>query len=357
MYRLSPAPFAILAFLVASFVTPALAGAEETPAATVAPVLETPAVGAANFTEGGSMTFEWRGSLQGDEDALERSSFRLEVIKSSELPSGSQTAWPDAELFAQTTAGQNETSAQVGVPDAGDYRWRVCAWGVVDDVVDNTIQQIPGGCSSSRAFTTIAATIKSSTIGELKMQTKVQQEGEVKKVFVTKETDTTESTPAPTTTTNPVTKVAKEILKPAIFQRVTRENTTRGGGSSVTFGSDKAAIPGDLDSEATADKERTVGGRVASGLTTTLPGVPIPFWTLALLLATVPIARAWRRSVLGMFDWADGSVDGSGTFDDPIDDLRNVQDAPVLKPAPINADGSAPGLTSDSAPDRRRRAA
>lgn len=345
--------------LTALFVVPACAHAETEPAATVAPVLQSPAAGAATFTEGGSMTFEWRGSLQGDSDAIGRSYFRVEVIKAADLPSGSQTAWPEAESFLQTEPGASETSGQMGVPNAGDYRWRVCAWGVVDDLVDNTIQQIPGGCSASRTFTTKAAAVQSTTIGEMKMETKTQVAGETKTIFVEKQPDPT--TPAPTTTApEPETKTVVEEIKDAVFQKVTSRDVKRTGSaiSGLASGSgDAAADPLAADQAAQRDG---IGGRVASGLTSTLPGVPIPFWTLALLLATFPIARAWRRSVLGMFDWADGSVDGAGTPADVLGDLPIVHDAHDLKIASKTADGGAPlhhVTTSDSAPDRGRHAA
>ena len=90
----------------------------------------------------------------------------------------------------------------------------------------------------------------------------------------------------------------------------------------------------------------------------TLPLVPIPFWTLALLLACFPIARAWRRDVLGMFHWADGSIDGSGGLDEAIADFASVQDAREFKDHSMTADGDAPAPSRpSSAPDRGRRAA
>ena len=138
MSTLRTAPIVTAALLLALACVPAWA------AAATPPTLTTPATGAANFAEGDSMTFVWTGALQGDPDTLTRAFFRLEIVKSADMPAGEQSEWPTVENFVPTEPGANTTTASVGVPAAGAYRWRVCAWGVVDDVAANEIQQLPG---------------------------------------------------------------------------------------------------------------------------------------------------------------------------------------------------------------------
>jgi hypothetical protein len=315
-----------------------------------APILMSPAADAPPATEGGSTTFEWTGELQGDPDTIEQSFLRLEIIASSKLPSDVQATWPegDVENFFQTEPGQNATSASIGVPAAGEYFWRVCAWGVVDDLVTNEIQQIPGGCSEVRPLTTVAAAATSSVIGELKLEERRQVEGEVRRVYVQRP-----STPAPDavvqSASDPVAPVIE--LVDAVFQEVVATSTETGKGSAVNLG------PSSLTANPTSSRE-DIGEAVLSGLGTTIPFVPIPFWTLALLLATFPILFAWRRSVLGMFEWPDGSIDGRGTeYDDGFALVPLAQEVEV---ASTTADAAAPASLNPvrpDAPDRRRRAA
>src|SRR4051812_39736892 len=152
MHRFRSASALLCTLAVVLLTVPALAGAA------TAPSLQKPEAAGPAATEGASLEFEWNGTLQGDPDALDRSFFRLEVIKATEMPSGAQSEWPTVENFFQTEPGQATTSATLGVPSAGEYRWRVCAWGVVDDVASNVISQLPGGCSAARSFSTVAAT-------------------------------------------------------------------------------------------------------------------------------------------------------------------------------------------------------
>lgn len=76
-------------------------------------------------------------------------------------------------------------------------------------------------------------------------------------------------------------------------------------------------------------------GSVGRGLGATIPGLPIPFWVLALLAACVPMVIVWRRSILAMFDWEDGSIDGYGTMPPDTgnqpDELQIFQDDQSVK--------------------------
>jgi hypothetical protein len=350
MHRFRTASIVCCALIGALFVAPAAAFA-------AAPALTAPAAKAPPATEGGSTTFEWTGALQGDPDTIERSFFRLEIIESTKLPSGAQSTWPegDVENFFQTEPGQNATSASIGVPAAGEYRWRVCAWGVVDDLVANEIQQMPGGCSASRSLTTVAAAATSSAIGELKMEERRQVEGEVRRVYVQRPSAPAPVTPEPVApvAADPVAPVIEPIeeLVDAVFQDVGATSAEAGDGSALGLGA------GSLSADQSSSREG-IGGAILTGLGTTLPFVPIPFWTLALLLACFPLLRLWRRSVVGMFEWPDGSIDGRGTEYD--DGLALVPLAQEVKVASTTADADAPASPNPvrpDAPDRRRRAA
>lgn len=314
-----------------------------------APSLQKPEATAPAATEGSSLEFEWSGTLQGDADALDRSFFRLEIIKATEMPSGAQSEWPVVENSAQTEPGQAQTSLSIGVPTAGDYRWRVCAWGVVDDVVSNVITQLPGGCSAARAISTVAATATNHSIGELKVNETKQLAGETRVVEVTR--------PAPPAPVEPVAPVEPapvvEPLPKATFTEVQKTKVEAGGSPALGLGSEG------LRADSAASREG-VGGAIMGGLSSNLPLIPIPFWTLLLLLACFPILRLWRRSVLGMFDWSDGSVDGRGVYADMVGDLSLVPLAQEVKVGSMTADGTAAApapVVNPLAPDRGRRAA
>jgi hypothetical protein len=318
--------------------------------AATAPTLDSPASGA-KFTEGGTIPISWNGALQGDPDTLTRSFFRVELIKASDVPAGAQSDWTDVlENSIQTEPGEAVTDADLGVPDAGTWKWRVCAWGVVDDIVRNEIEQLPGGCTAARSFESTAAVVTSHAIGEMKMETKTQVDGQVNTVYVTRP-----STPAPETTT-PTPKV-KQPVKPAeplgpsgfLPLRNLHDSSSKEA-PAVSLGSEG------LNASQAADRHG-LSGSIMNGLGSNLPLVPIPFWTLALLLACIPVARRWRVSVLGMFDWADGSIDGSGGLDHVIDDVAIVPHAQLVKIPSTTADGDAPAGNPRSAPDRGRRAA
>ncbi len=359
MHRFRTASIAACTLVAVLLSVPAHAGAA------TAPVLESPEASAPAATEGASLEFEWSGALQGDPDTLDRSFFRLEVIKASAMPAGTQTAWPENALESShpTPPGQAETSATLGVPAAGEYRWRVCAWGVVDDVVANVIQQLPNGCSASRTLSTVAAAAQNQAIGELKVEEKTQVEGETRTVVVRRPAPA-QPTPQVEQPSEPAPSEPVEELPPATFTKVLDSSSTRGGSGSGsdTGGVPKSALGGvgaeGLQADAAASREG-LGGKVMGGLSMTLPLVPIPFWTLALLLACFPLLRLWRSDVLGMFDWSDGSVDGRGTYSDVVGDLAPVAVAQEVKVGSTTADGAAtaPAPVATSAPERGRRAA
>jgi hypothetical protein len=333
-----------------------LAGVPASGLAASAPSLSTPAADADPVTEGGSLTLAWRGDLQGDASALDRSFFRVELIAAAEMPPGAQSEWPEAKLanFALTEPGSAVHEASVGVPPSGDYRWRVCAWGVVDVMAANEIQQLPGGCSASRALKTVAAASTAGAIGKLDMEERHQVKGRVTTVYVPR--DDAPTVTEPVQDPQPAAPVA-DPEPPATFQPVGTTDRRAGKGSSLGLGGGSDIESLDADDAASRDG---IAGAVLGGLGSNLPLVPIPFWTLALLLACVPILVAWRRSVLGMFDWADGSVDGLGTMSDPLGELAYVPVAKDVKIASMTADGMAPAphsLGTDDAPEGRRRAA
>jgi hypothetical protein len=340
------------ASVLACALTTALLGLPAAASAATAPVLTAPEASAPASTEGNSLEFTWTGTLQGDPDTIDRSFFRLEVIKASEMPAGAQTEWPSSavENFHVTTPGQAETSVTLGVPNAGEYRWRVCAWGVEDDAVANVISQLPGGCSASRTFTTVAAADTNHSIGELPIKETKQVEGATRTVVVTRP-----APPAPATPEPPAEPEPAAPLPPASFTDVKETKVQSSGTSALGLGDEGISLKADT----AADREG-LGGAIMGGLSATLPLVPIPFWTLALLLACFPILRLWRRSVLGMFDWNDGSVDGRGTYADPLEDLAPVAIASEVKVSSMTADGSAAApapVANPLAPERGRRAA
>lgn len=224
----------------------------------------------------------------------------------------------------------------LGAPPAGAYKWRVCAWGVVDDLVANEIEQLPSGCSAARSMTIKAAATSDHTIGEIKHQESRVVQGTP---TVIERTRPSEPTPAEPT---PVAPAPAEPEPPASFQEVV-ERSVETVGSAV-----------DLSPDGSFDESEAGGfsGALAGGFGTTLPLVPIPFWTLALLLACVPVARVWRRSVLGMFEWPDGSEDGRGSFAD-LDDVAFARD---FKAAGWDADDDASPPARER-PDQERVAA
>jgi hypothetical protein len=335
-----------IALFAACFALPSTASA------VTAPVLANPAANADPVTEGGTVEFTWSGTLQGDPTALDRSFFRVEVIATANMPAGAQSAWPDNKLeaFVPTDPGSDVTTASMGVPAAGEYRWRVCAWGVDDVATDNVIKQLPGGCSTSRAITTVAASSSAQVPGELKLENRTQVAGATRTVVVTRPADDAPVEPV-VDDPGPAAPPSTEEVPPATFQDVRRTTIESGSGSAV------AGLGDEVDP--TASRSRAVGGAVIGALGSNIPLVPIPFWTLAMLLACVPILRAWRRSVLGMFEWSDGSIDGLGTMPDVHGALAPVAVASGVKDRSMTADADAPAtaVTAPHAPDGGRHAA
>lgn len=331
-----------------------LLGMPASASAATPPVLESPASGASTFKEGASMKFEWRGALQGDPDTLSRSFFRVEIIKASDMPSGAQAQWAQLENFVPTAPGRATTEVEVGVPSAGAWRWRVCAWGVVDDMVANEIQQLPGGCSASRAFESSAVAAGGQAITELAVEERTHVPGRVETVFVDRRRPATPkpepAAPAPAAPVRAAPAPAERKV-PTTYSAI-QSRTVTNDGSALGLGRD------DLLADAAADR-KGISGSLGGALGATLPLIPIPFWTLALLLACIPVARMWRGSVLAMFDWSDGSVDGRGHHGAMLDDLSSVPLANGLKARSMGADGeaSAWGSSLRSTPAGGRRAA
>jgi hypothetical protein len=176
-----------------------------------------------------------------------------------------------------------------------------------------------------------------------------QLEGATRTVVVTRP-----APPAPEPAADPVEPApAPEPLPKAEFTDVRKTNVEAGGSSALGLGTEG------LRADTAASREG-LGGAIMGGLSSTLPLIPIPFWTLALLLACFPILRLWRRSVLGMFDWNDGSVDGRGTYADTVGDLATVPVAQEVKVGSMTADGTAAApapVVNPLAPDRGRHAA
>jgi hypothetical protein len=105
------------------------------------------------------------------------------------------------------------------------------------------------------------------------------------------------------------------------------------------------SLPRSVKVDAAAERSG-VGGAIAAGLSATLPGIPIPFWTLVMLAAAIPLARGWRRNVLDMFEWNDGTTNGSG---DPDFALQIVADDTSFKASPAPADTRATSNSKDRA--------
>jgi hypothetical protein len=278
--------------------------------AATAPTLDSPADNA-SFTEGNKITYNWTGTLQGDSTALDRSYFKVELVPSSKKPTGAQASWENVSgyLYGITEFGDGATKLEMGVPDAGSYEWRVCAWGVVDDQQDNSIVQLSNGCSASRGLTAAAAIAPQTTIGELKETNTSTVQGTNN--VITKTTTTT--TPAPPADNKIVTlpKTDDQIVK---FDKSMLGSSTFGSG-----GKHSALNMGDQGFELSGARDDTSGGafggfsRFAGSLS---KKIPIPWWSLALLGAAVPLARIWRRTTLNMFEFDDRNDQGASSGTD-----------------------------------------
>lgn len=331
------------------------------------PSLQAPG-GGTSVTEGSSVTYEWSGDLMGDPGERDRAFFVVEVIATSKMPSGQQAAW-DADTSRQTTPGSSATSAELGAPPAGNWKWRVCAWGVVDASVVQTVQQIPDGCSSSRSLTSAVRTDnlngEVAVVDEKRTVTEARPPTVIEKV---RPADPAAITPSPVPTTpRATTPETIEVVEEAPIKTERGSSPTSSGSSSSSSkesGSKTAlalggggSLAGDAPGSSSGGDEATTADRgavasaVSNSLSATIPGVPIPFWTLLFLFASLPVAIAWRRNVLGMFDWSDGSIDGYGTEQgEAVPVLASVQRAPSAQGFPPTADGGARTASTTEAP-------
>jgi hypothetical protein len=299
--------------------------------AATAPSLSSPANNPTAVTEGTKITFKWTGSLQGDPDTLSSSFFRVELAATDDVKNlATQASWEDVLVnFARTNSGSNTKTAEMGAPPAGTtYSWRVCAWGVVDDSVSPSLEQLPNGCSNDRTFTTKEPAAADTT---------------PEKITVPGETHTQ----AGKTITKTVRRKGKTITKPAPNKTVVLDTPESAPKVEPTaaddlFGSDGGASATELPKQGMpgepASSKGGLGG-LTSALGGSLPFLPIPFWTLALMCLAIPLALLWRRSTLGMFEWPD-----EAEFQElPLDEL------PLgLKASQLGADGAP------SQPDHER---
>lgn len=264
-----------------------------------APTLSAPASGA-KLGSGDAVEFTFSGSLQGDSSALERSFYKLQVAKSSVVSeSDSQASWPTVVAEVMTTAGDDSAAAHSissGAPGDGSYSWRICAWGVANANASQSLAQL--ACSSIRTFTTST----SSSSWDAPDQVTVTRNRTVKDPDrrITRVRDG--ATSAPT--------VKRVILKRAAPKVEEAADDTSFGtdGSSVNLGSEG------LDLSARKEEGDSLSGAVTTRLGMTLPGVPLPFWSLLIFILAVPLTRMWRQSMVRMFTFTD--VDGNPVADD-----------------------------------------
>jgi hypothetical protein len=301
------------------------------------PSLQAPAA-AASVTQGKTVTYEWSGDLQGAEAARDQSYFKIEVIEASKAPAGQQSAW-DADTVKLTTPGEATTSVDMGAPPSGSWKWRVCAWGVVDPNVSVTVEQIPNGCSAARALTSAAAIATQDqdvqVIEDTRHVTVTTAPKIIERVRPASPVAATpvEETPEPVTSNE---EPVADVIQPVKIEAHAPESqSTSGGGkhtSSLGLSSDDGIGAADPSEQAAAHNGNSAAGDISSalanGLSATIPGIPIPFWVLLFMIVSVPIAMVWRRSVLAMFEWSDGSIDGFGTPDaHAVPVLAHVQSA------------------------------
>lgn len=280
-----------------------------------APTLDSPD-GNAHLTEGDSVTLRWTGALQGD--GLASSYFRIEIAAQGDVPAGQQSAWPQTVNYTITDAGVSATSIEMGVPAAGVYEWRVCAWGVHDASVENTVEQLGkdqanGGCTQGRALTADEAVAPpQGTVGTENVQgethTYQKPDTVIKKI-------TTTPLPADPAQNTVIRLRPGKNQQPKVDTDALGAVFGEGEGSSVNLGSE--GLFGGRD-------DGDLGGAygvLAKGLGATLPGVPIPFWSLLLLLVAVPFTMWWGRSTLGMFEWPDEG-ESLGPVTDLTEDVK-----------------------------------
>lgn len=283
----------LVALLGICLVLPSTARAEIS-----APALQSPAAGA-SADEGKSVDFSWTGALQGD--ATSRSFFRVEIASAKGVPADAQAEWSSLTNYRITSPGENINSMAMGMPEAGSYVWRVCAWGVVDASADASLQQLPGGCSESRTLTSTAVASSASGSESGGGTSALTVEGETRRVQpppivkVVKRSGSVTTLPAQ----NRVVRLPQGESQKARIDSAKDE---------VVFGEDGVGsathLPADEDlTGSQQDASSGVFGVLTRGLSATLPFVPIPYWSLALLLSAIPLAWLWRRTTLNMFEW------------------------------------------------------
>jgi hypothetical protein len=347
MFRARTRTFRTLGSLVLGLCLGAAAWAPVASADGAAPAPVAPIAGA-SFVEGRALNFTWTGGLQGT--APDRASFRIEVAAAADVPSGQDADWPSLVNWVMTDPGVAATSATMGAPDAGSFRWRVCAWGV--QAGSDEITRI--SCSASRTLTTTAAAIPDmGSVGEVALPGKTTNIAGANRVVVKTTIHTLPAEPAKN-----IVKTVPAPPKPkATFDvaRVKRAAAAHAGGKPLVKAPD---LDGLLSTENDSGWGSTLGnlGHLGAGALSALgwhlPGVPIPFWTLLLLFMPIPLAFWWKRSVLGMFDMPTVSdlSDESLRFDE---DLSNGSNSP-FKEIPAGADGAP---STAPAPDPERLAA
>ena len=252
--------------------------------AATAPVLVAPDDNASVST-GDSVTFSWNGSLQGDSNALARSYFRIEMLEHT------QASWSDA-TYVLTDAGASSTRIAMAAPAEGAYRWRVCAYGVVDESSSLVIEQI--ACSSSNALTTVATSVQRTSSSNSLQVDRTTVVRKPNQTIVRQRPSGTSQ--APITVTAPARTQVQERVEFA------SDDTSKANQETVSKRALKAAA---TDAGVTHGEGGGAGAVISDGLNATLPGVPVPFWSLLLLLVAMPMTWAWRTSLVAMFEWDD----------------------------------------------------
>jgi hypothetical protein len=240
------------------------------------------------MTAGTSQKFRWSGTLQGDSSARNRSYFRLELLKSGE------SSWASAD-YTITEAGASINELTRAVPAAGSYRWRVCAYGVEDVSVSNAITEL--ACSSQ--FDMVSTAAPTSQI-EANPTPVVVERTRVVKLPDRRETRTRST--GPSRAAAPTETIVRRLPPEPVSFADTAERDS--AGEAV-----KDAVKKATPNAGVASEERGVGAAISNGLNATLPGLPVPFWALALLTISVPATLLWRKSLMAMFEWDDDTED------------------------------------------------
>lgn len=308
-------------------------------AANAAPTLNSPAAGA-SVVEDKAVTFRWSGPLQGDPDTLERSYFRVEIADTGSISGGQNSAWPLTVNYVITSPGVLVQSATMGVPDGGSYSWRVCGWGVADQSVDNQLELL--SCSPKRDITATAKHVSNSGTTDRVTITNTQHVAAPSTPAAPRETQP-RTIPQRAPVATPLAR-SREAATWAIsgFDPAGLHSAVGNGGTAVgTGGGDRSAFT----------TVGNIGGSILGGLAANIPGVPIPFWALLVLLLPIPGALLWRRSALKMFDIPVAAAPGVTDVQRQLDSEYGVKDSP------LDADWAhTPNDTATEAPSTDRQA-